>query len=535
MHRGCFVWTPTPPLSGQRTPRPGPPRVCVCVPFLARLSGLASRARSGVPHLFFGRSLCALRLFDPLRAGVALFAVFVGVFFFLFPVAPLLSSALRVFRPGLPWAFASCCPPPFLFCPCLCPLFFVSCAPVVSGVLCSPARGALGLCALLPPPLFFSLPLSFPFFFLSPSCFWRFVFSGPGRFGPVRLVAPPPLLFFSCLCPFLFLCPRCFWRFVFSGPGCLWPLRLVILPYPFLFIPPPPFLFFLFVSWFFFFCRLSVAGRVCVSWAVDCARLCFGSAVPVVALCAVLSRPSGARWCYVVLPVVFWVFAVRPGCPLLSPGGSWCRVPVVLSLSGRVARRPVVWRGVSCCSLPCVVFCCAVLSCGGVLSCSAVCLRRCLCLLFVCCRCASAVCVLGCRAVCSLSSPPCAMLCCAVLVPLRCAVRVICAVSGAWCCWFLVSLPVGGGLLVVLVARRCRLMACVDFGAHVWSGRRKASSLWCPVPLCCVLWRCAAVCCCAVVLCLLFLVLFPCWCRWFSASPWEFPAKPVKMVFCFRK
>ena len=31
MHQGCFVWTPTPPLSGRRTPRPGPVRVCVCV------------------------------------------------------------------------------------------------------------------------------------------------------------------------------------------------------------------------------------------------------------------------------------------------------------------------------------------------------------------------------------------------------------------------------------------------------------------------------------------------------------------------
>ena len=94
------------------------------------------------------------------------------------------------------------------------------------------------------------------------------------------------------------------------------------------------------------------------------------------------------------------------------------------------------------------------------------------------------------------------------VLPVRCAVRVVCAVSGGWCCWFLVSLPFIGGLLVALVAGRCRLVVCVGSGARVWSGRRWASSLWCPVPLCCVLWRCAAVWCCAVVPCLLFFFVF---------------------------
>ena len=91
------------------------------------------------------------------------------------------------------------------------------------------------------------------------------------------------------------------------------------------------------------------------------------------------------------------------------------------------------------------------------------------------------------------------------VLPVCCAVRAVCAVSGGWCFWFLVSLPFVGSLLVALVARRCRLVVCVGSGARVWSGRRWASSLWCPVPLCCVLWRCAAVWCCAVVPCLLFL------------------------------
>ena len=91
---------------------------------------------------------------------------------------------------------------------------------------------------------------------------------------------------------------------------------------------------------------------------VSCVVLCWCACV--VALCAVLSRPSSLVSC--VLARCVWVFAVWPGCPPLSPGGCWCRVSVVLSLSGRVARRPVAWCGVSWCSAPlcCVLWCCAV-------------------------------------------------------------------------------------------------------------------------------------------------------------------------------
>ena len=134
MHRGCFVWTPTPPLSGRRTPRPGPARVCVCVLCLAGSGRLASRARSGTPHLFLW-PLRSSSLFGPLRAWVALFAV---VFFFV--CAPPLCPAFRVFGPGVPWALASCSPPPFIF------SFFL----------------------FLPPPAFL--------FFAPPSCFVRGIF-----------------------------------------------------------------------------------------------------------------------------------------------------------------------------------------------------------------------------------------------------------------------------------------------------------------------------------------------------------------------
>ena len=59
------------------------------------------------------------------------------------------------------------------------------------------------------------------------------------------------------------------------------------------------------------------------------------------------------RW---LLPCVvaccLWVFAVGSGCLLLSPGASWSRVLALLSLSGHVARCPVVWCGVYWCSAP---------------------------------------------------------------------------------------------------------------------------------------------------------------------------------------
>ena len=118
-------------------------------------------------------------------------------FSFPFPslVAPPLSPASRVFRPGMPWALASFCPP----------------------------------------PLFFS--------------------------------APPLRLAFRVFRP----------RLPSASAPCRPPTR------------PPPFFFPLFVdfSFFlfpFFFCRLSGAGRFCVSLAAGCAPMCLGGAVPVVAL-----------------------------------------------------------------------------------------------------------------------------------------------------------------------------------------------------------------------------------------------------------
>ena len=82
------------------------------------------------------------------------------------------------------------------------------------------------------------------------------------------------------------------------------------------------------------------------SWSLLCGA-------PLVCLCRCsLCDALSPLWRWLVLCVVaccVWVFAVGPGCPLLPPGGSWCRASVVLSLSGRVARRPVVWCSVTWC------------------------------------------------------------------------------------------------------------------------------------------------------------------------------------------
>ena len=354
--------------------------------------------------------------------------------------APPLSLAFLVFQPGVPWSLACCCLP---------------------------------------------LPALFLFFF------WSFFFVCPLFLWPLFL------LFFLLCAPPMSLALRV------TGPGVPW-ASAPCCPRPPFFSSPDPFSFFFacfsYVSCFSFFAFFLVpalpvvrcGGDLCVlgcglcwcelQWCCPCRC----------SLCGALSP----LWLWLVLCGVaccVWVFAVGPGCPLLSPGSSWSRVTVVLSLSGRVARRPVVWCGVFLCS---AALCCVLWRSAVVWWCAVV-----LCCLFVSlpvpvvcfCRCASAVCVLGCRAVGSLSSSPCAVLCFAVLVPLRCAVRVVCAVSGAWCCWFLVSLPVFGGPLVALAAWRCRLVLCVGSSVRVWPCRPSFgvflvvsySPMLCPVALCC--------------------------------------------------
>ena len=75
---------------------------------------------------------------------------------------------------------------------------------------------------------------------------------------------------------------------------------------------------------------------------------------------------------------------------------------------------------------------------------------------------------------CSLSSPPCAVLRCAVLVRLRRAVCLVCAVSGAWCCRALLSVVRLPAVLCCVVARPagcgalcCALLCVLSCGAAV--------------------------------------------------------------------
>ena len=356
------------PSFDRRTPRPSPVCVCVCLSLLPGSGGPAFRARCRARHLFLWPvSLSSLFARPPPGWGRPISSFFV--------------------RPGCPWR----------------------------SVLSGPGCPLLVFC---PPPFFF--PVSPPHFcfFVCPRCLWRSVFPGATCFGPWRLlVSPPPLFFFSAFPRFFFfspplvflLRPRCLWRFLCSGPCALGLGALLSPP------PPSPLLFFPSCLFFAFFfsssvpCRWCGAGLVCVSPAVGCAGVCFGGAVPVVALCEVLSRASGAVWCCVVLPVVFGCLLLGLAvlcCLLVEPGVVfwWC-------CPCPAAWLAALWFGVVCLGalLPCVVFCGAVLSCGGVLSCSAVCLCRGLCLLFVFCRWASAVCVLGSCAVRSLSSASCAV------------------------------------------------------------------------------------------------------------------------------
>ena len=210
MHRGCFVWMPTPPLRGRRKPRLGPARVCVSLPILAGPGGRASRARSGAPHFSFARcrvsfisrplpgwgcpcfgSLLSCLLFCFLIFSIpccasrasgflwfaALGALGLGAvcslllrpsafpyFLFLSPSASQLSLAFRGIRPWLPWAVARCAPPPNFCCP--------------SPISLSPSAPPLSLAFLgfwprrwvaAPPPIFVFFFLFFPALIVLPS------------------------------------------------------------------------------------------------------------------------------------------------------------------------------------------------------------------------------------------------------------------------------------------------------------------------------------------------------------------------------
>ena len=281
MHRGCFVWTPTPPLSGRRTPRLGP-RVSVCGCLLARpgvmagSGGPASRVRSCAPHLSFGR--CGF-LFLPLKAG------FPPLFLLLFLCARPPVSAFSLFRAvgalglGALWLGSSGC---FFF------LLFVFSFLVL--FLCSV------LCFF---PFFFPPPLPPALFFVlsfgvvsSSSRFvvlFCFFWGGPCLRPPPPLCSRPPLPAWCRVAA-----PRVL-RAVSSGRVLL---RFVLCCFVVLrrVVPPPPPC----SSCWWWCCAVPVVllccCAVCVRWRFFC------TVVP--ASCLVVCCCSASVLCCACLPCV---------------------------------------------------------------------------------------------------------------------------------------------------------------------------------------------------------------------------------------
>ena len=241
--------------------------------------------------------------------------------------------------------------------------------------------------------------------------------------------SPPPSLFVS----------RGFRRSLLGWGLCFFYFFFFIFFFPFFPWAPPLFTYF---SGF----------RPRVPWASALCVVCFVGLPPLGSPCACSSFVLSA-W-LVVAP--WWLLPPPP--PFLSRGFRRCR-SVLCAVLCRASLGPVLRRAAA----RCVLRCCAVLCCVVLVGCRCL-LRRalwrcplpwgpvlcgaafcgfppcCVCfvvarwcvLLFAALLCA--VCVPGCCGVRSLSSPLCAVLCFAVLVRSRCAVRVVRALAGAWCC-----------------------------------------------------------------------------------------------------
>ena len=506
MHWGCFVWTPTPPLSGRRTPRPGPVCVCVCVPFLAGLGGPASRARFGAPHLFLWPVLVRSLFAQPPPGLGYPVCDCCWVFSFFFSLSrPCCLRRSVFFLPGVPWAWASCGPPPP-------PPFFFFLRPLVSCVrwlqACGPWRSVV---LLLGPPLCFffyssSSPpapffLFFFCFFLSFFRFCLFVFF---------LLSPAPV------------CRLCGSRAALCVPGCgvCWCVLLC--------------------RWMLPGCARSVcvvACRVAVWWCVLCCAWCC-----VGCLCSswFLLR-AAAPCCHLLVPCCGpWLSSVlRCGTALL-----WCASPRALCCCGALLFRSrwlVLWgvacgcwlfaagsgclplfpAGLCCCGCSCLAtwlaaLLCAVVCCGAPLPCAVSCVLWCFVAMW--CHALAPCClffVAGGVGLCLF--PVFAVLCCAARRVVRCR-------FGLRCCWGLmlwrvavccgVSLGVlrcGGAALVCRAVLLCRAFSC---------------GVLRPVP-------CPAMLCCRTVFCWLAVLCgyLRCWCLFFLLS--SVPLLKTPAVFLY--
>ena len=421
---------------------------------LGRVGQAGLQGWFGAPHPSSGRSCFALCLFGPLQAGVALFVVVVGFFFVSFPllrpVAPPLCPALRVFRPRVPSALASCPFPPLSFF-----FFFIrspppSVRPVVSCFACFPAWGALGPASCVPPPPFFFSPAPLPPPVVAGVPCFPVALPVP-VFGLALARRPPCGVPFPCAvsCGAVLLCGAVLWCPVFFRcfSPCWWR-----------WVPVVP-------RWFW------APGRF---WVVSVSVLCLCGAVLVCLRRCSLSGaflPSRGWLVFCVVACCVCVFAVGPGCPPLSPGGScWL---LVSCLGG------VLWCVPGCCAAPC---CCAL------------------------CRLALRNCALCCFVLLRLVLPR-AVLCPGALSVVlgSCAFwRRVLSCPPALCVFCCGVLPRG-------VVRRCALcrvrpgVSCRAFpvvsalcGVAVWRALPR-----CPAPLCCALWCCAAAWCRGVLPCCL--------------------------------
>ena len=388
MPRGRFVWMPTPPLSGLRTPRPSL-RVCLWLcPGVAAVCTLVhpdggyfvaargwvccrTRTRASEQRLWLaaesGRCASGARYGAPHHSCcVPLVCVCPFFFFWHPPYAP----SSRFSDPGWPG------PGRFLVAPLPPVCFFLSPVPPFS-LLCGCFRPwvpwASALCGFPASPLLFVPP------FFCPAAFRRFQPLGALGLGPVGL----GFFFLPRVRPFVW-CVRC---------------ALVLFP------PPPGG-----CSWCFavspvVLCRASVlcgvfcvARRVVLCLAVWCAVVlcCWFRRwpSPAGAGCAVSVRfvrrpavPCWFVWCLVALlpplllgfPCFFSAWLLLPSCLALVASCRLCPPPplvcvlrLVLSAVAALCRLSVCRFALWCCCLLCCVSCCGALGCV-VAGCCALC------------------------------------------------------------------------------------------------------------------------------------------------------------------
>ena len=492
MHRGCFVWTPKPPLLGRRTPRPGPARVCV-----RALLGRVGRA--GLPGALWCASafpvagLGALFVCSaPSGLGLPCLRLLLG-FVFSFPFLCPCCLRLSVFAdPGClgPGRLVVLRPPPFFSsCAPLSPAFVGSRPGVPRALaLCGPPVWPSSLLVFSPPPL--RPPLFFLFSFFFRFClFWFFFlfpcpglpvvrflgwFVCPGLWGVLVCVAVS--LGAPWLCPFCVCCclSRCVVVVCFV-------LCLVL-------------------------CGVPVLGLVCAPRCCPSCRLLVPCRGPW--LCTVLGCRAALLWCVAscavcccgaVLFLLRWLVLCGVAC------GCW----LIAAVSGCLPlfHAGVCCRGCCCLAAWLAALLCAVVCCGAPLPCAVSCVLWCF--VAVWCRAVAPCCPFSFAGAVGLCLfPVCAVLCCDARRVVRCR-------FGLRCYWCLVLWRVAVCCGVSLGVLGCAGAALVCCGPCCTVRCSVVSCALCcllrcfAALRCCAGWLCCAVVCAAGV-CFSFCPLFLC-------------------------